>query len=188
MRQSSQTQDQTLSAEITPVYMLHRRFLERIHTYNPHVRLIAILRDPVRRAWSNWRMEFTRGAEDLPFSQAIRDGRQGTNDDWRRFSYVERGFYANQIANILDLFPRENCHFLLTDDLAEDPLKAVNDICSFLTCRPLQSIQPAVIRPVESLELGPLPPQDAAYLASLYGEDVQRTAGLIGRDLSAWLR
>lgn len=177
-----------LRGEITPAYMLHRRFMERIRRYNPQMRLIAILRDPVQRAWSNWRMEVTRNAETLPFSQAIREGRHRTARDWRVFSYVERGFYARQIANMLELFPRENCHFLLTDDLAADPRTAVTEICTFLNRRPPTDVEPAVIRPLESRALGSLSPQDAAYLASVYADDIRRTAELIGRDLGGWLR
>lgn len=177
-----------LCGEITPAYMLHRRFLERIRVYNPQIRLIAILRDPIRRAWSNWRMEVSRDAEDLPFPQAIREGRERRTHDWRVYSYVDRGFYAGQIANMFDLFPRENCHFLLTDDLAVQPGKAVNDICAFLGCRPVQNIAPAVIQPIKSRDLGSISAQDSSYLAGLYAEDVRKTASLIGRDLDGWLR
>lgn len=173
--------------EATPAYMLHRRFLERVHRYNAQMRVIAILRDPIQRAWSNWRMEVTRDAEDLPFSQAIREGRGRAKDDWRTYSYVERGFYAPQIANMVALFGRENCHFLLTDDLAADPDRALKGLCAFLGCRPPLNIRPAVIRPLESQDLGTIPPHDAAYLASLYARDLRRTAELIGRDLDAWL-
>src|SRR6266542_2170470 len=38
----------------------------------PEVRLIAVLRDPVERAWSHYRYERHRGYEDLPFEEALR--------------------------------------------------------------------------------------------------------------------
>jgi hypothetical protein len=177
-----------ICGEVTPAYMLHRRFLQRIQAYNPEMRLIAILRHPVERAWSNWRMLVTQDAETLPFSQAIREGRTRIAKDWRAYSYVERGFYADQIANMLELFPARNCHFVLTDDLARDPTAAITGICAFLDCPPPRlPVPPQMLRPLESRDLGALSPEDSAYLSRLYADDIRRTARLIGRNLDGWL-
>ncbi len=40
-----------ICGEVTPIYMFRRRFLERIRRYNPHIRLVAILRNPISRAF-----------------------------------------------------------------------------------------------------------------------------------------
>ncbi|MFC3088051.1 sulfotransferase family protein [Tabrizicola soli] len=150
-----------ICGEATPAYMVHRRFLERIRAYNPQMRLIAVLRHPVERAWSNWRMLVTQGAETLPFAQAIRDRRNRIAKNWRAYSYVERGFYADQIANILDLFPAGNCHFLLTEDLARDPTAAIGGTCALLDCpSPRLPVQPKVVKLLESRNLGPLSPNE----------------------------
>lgn len=61
--------------EATPIYTYWPRAIERIARYNPRAKLIVCLRHPVLRAYSHWRMETTRGAETLPFSRAIREGR-----------------------------------------------------------------------------------------------------------------
>ena len=62
--------------EATPIYSYWPNSLERIATYNPAMRLILVLRDPVQRAWSHWRMEYARGPETEPFAWCIREGRQ----------------------------------------------------------------------------------------------------------------
>src|SRR5438128_3640412 len=52
--------------EATPIYSYWPNALERIAAYNPAMKLILLLRDPVARAWSHWRMEYARGAERQP--------------------------------------------------------------------------------------------------------------------------
>src|SRR5688572_4249341 len=44
--------------EATPIYTYWPNSLERIAAYNPAMKLVVMLRDPVERAWSHWRMEY----------------------------------------------------------------------------------------------------------------------------------
>jgi hypothetical protein len=86
--------DGRLRLEATPIYVYWPNCLERIRAYNPAARLVLMLRDPVARAWSHWRMEYARGAETKPFAWCIREGRQRlfAAEPWghhREFSYVE---------------------------------------------------------------------------------------------------
>ena len=54
--------------EATPIYIYWPNSLERIHAYNPAMKLIITLRDPVERAWSGWRMETRNGVETQPYA------------------------------------------------------------------------------------------------------------------------
>src|SRR6266511_3399072 len=61
-----------IAGEASPYYMFHPLAPQRIAAALPEVRLIAVLRDPVERAWSHYRYERHRGYEDLPFEEALR--------------------------------------------------------------------------------------------------------------------
>jgi len=178
-----------ICGEATPYYMFRPECLDRIRAYNPAMRLVAILRDPVARAHSHWRMQVTRGAEDQPFSRAIREGRARVSGNLRNFSYVERGFYAAQIDEMLRRFPRGQMHVLLNEDLAATPDRTLADLCGFLGARPSARLpQAEEIGYFRSdSALAPPDPEDMAYLRALYRDDIRRTETLIGRDLSAWL-
>ena len=98
--------------EATPIYVYWPNCLERIARYNPAMRLILLFRDPVERAWSQWKMEYARGWETEPFAWCVRQGRARVDSPeapgfHRVFSYVERGFYGAQLARVFQLFPRE---------------------------------------------------------------------------------
>ena len=88
--------------EATPIYSYWPNALERIKAYRPDMKLILLFRDPISRAYSAWSHQRRTGRETLSFAQAIRDGRNRVSDlpdiANRHFSYVERGFYGEQLG------------------------------------------------------------------------------------------
>src|SRR5262249_47450812 len=108
--------DNRLRGEATPITMYWRPAVRRLHRYSSEIRIILILRDPVTRAFSNWRQERAEGRETLPFSEAIRSGRarlfdQGTAEGLHRYySYVERGWYGEQLKYLFAHFPKHQIH------------------------------------------------------------------------------
>lgn len=179
-----------ICGEATPIYMFLPSCIDRIRAYNPAMKLIAILRDPVSRACSQWRMETTRGFDQESFARAIREGRARFEQNPRVFSYVERGFYAPQIRRMLARFPRAQCHFLLSEDLREDPGAALAGVADFPGCRlnlsPLPKSEIGYFRSDPALAGGP-EEEDLACLRDLFRDDIPETGRLIGRDLSHWL-
>ena len=181
--------------QITPVYSYWEPAAARIKAYNPAMKLILILRDPVDRAYSQWEMQASRGIECLRFGAAIRKGRArvdigdlSKSAGIRRFSYVERGFYAPQISRLLENFPAEQLMVLDHATLKKGQPAVLDAICDFIDVSRFETYpQNKVILPTgKRRDLGPISEEDAAYLARLYAEDTQETAKLTGLDLSHW--
>ncbi|MCX8254576.1 hypothetical protein RHAL1_02506 [Beijerinckiaceae bacterium RH AL1] len=184
-----------LRGEATPIYSYWPRALERLQRYNPEAKLILMLRHPVLRAWSHWRMETARGWETLPFAEAIRPAARervstAPRGAHRVHSYVERGFYAGQVARLLDLFPAEQLLFLRTDALWNEPAATLAKVHAFLGVPGTGEAEQRYVAPRVSGEddrSATLDPADAAYLADLFAEDIVETARLTGLDLRDWL-
>lgn len=184
----------------TPIYMFWDNSMERIQAYNPKMKLVVILRNPTRRAYSNWKMESLKELEVLPFATAIREGRERTSakDDprflnKRRFSYVERGFYAQQIERMLKFFPRGQVLFLTNDQMRADRDATLDAACSFLDVPPFESypenreILPRTAVTLTSEKDVPPPNEaDLQYLNELFASDIKKTADLTGLDLNEW--
>jgi hypothetical protein len=169
--------------EATPIYVYWPQSLERIRAYNPAMKLILILRDPVERAWSHWRMEASRGVETHAFGWCIRDGRQRLFDTapWghhREFSYVERGFYAEQIARVFTHFPHEQVLLLTAAALRDDPEATLGQVRAFLGLPSASA--PATRTSHVGPEAGEPHPDDVAHLRALYAEDAERLETLTG--------
>lgn len=122
--------DDRLCGDATPIYCLHERFIERIARYNPQMRWLLLLRDPVERAISQYHMERARGDERWPLLPALLLERwrlRGHHDDFsagsplRHHSYRLRGDYAKQLDVLYRHFPREQVLVLRSDAFRQQP-------------------------------------------------------------------
>ena len=134
--------------DVTPIYLFWPPSFVRIRAYNPRAKLIFLFRDPIERAWSHWCMEHARGADNMPFADAIRDGRRRldnlspTEQPWRVYSYVERGYYAEQVLRLFNYFPREQILFLRSDDLNKRTASTLQRVSDFLGIAPFSNSEP----------------------------------------------
>ena len=172
--------------EATPIYLYWPRSLERIAAYNPAIKMIVMLRDPVTRAWSHWKMETARGVETRPFAWCIRHGRQRLFDrePWgfdREISYVERGFYGEQMARLLGLLPRDQMLVLRAEDLRADPASTLTQVRRFLGVAVGPAPAPREANVGREMDYGSdLTAADMAHLRGVYAGDLRRLADLTG--------
>jgi hypothetical protein len=134
-----------LLGDATPFYLVHPRVVARIARYNPGMRWIVLLRDPVERALSHFHMERQRGNEHWPLWPALLLERwrlRGHQHDLRRSSpfrrhgYRLRGDYARQLDVLYAHFPREQVLLLRSERLREQPAACVAEACAFLGVEP----------------------------------------------------
>jgi hypothetical protein len=106
----------------------------------PLPRIIAILRDPVARAYSAYWHLRHYGGETLSFEEALlaederfaQQRERLSAEGILRFTYFRGGCYDQQLRSYLDRFPREQCLFLLTEDLQADYAGTVHTLFAFL--------------------------------------------------------
>lgn len=178
--------DGRLKGEATPIYTYWPPALARARAYNPDLRLIVLFRDPVGRAWSHWRMETARGAETESFEVCVGPGRVRVDDPaapgcHRVHSYVERGFYADQVERMLSLFPRSQCLFLRSADLRDRPGPILATVCDFLGAPPFAAVEPRRSHVGAPLPGATRPPDRVVdHLRQLYAADQARWSALTG--------
>lgn len=120
--------------EASPAYLSHMEAAQRIHAALPHARLAAILRQPVERAYSAYKMAQLYGDDSrLDFDQfvqrrlaALRP--QGPMEGGRR----DPGLYARHLQRYYDLFPRSQIYVTLFDELQRDPAALLRGLFTFL--------------------------------------------------------
>lgn len=118
--------DARVRGECTPVYMFLPEVAARLAGYNPRLKLVVLLRDPVQRAVSAYYMEKSRGNEAKPLWLALllapwrrladKDPR-ALNSALRQHSYRRRGLYSKQLRNLHRHFDPAQVLILASDDL-----------------------------------------------------------------------
>lgn len=123
------------TGEATPVYLYRGdRAASRIRHHRPHVRLVAIFRNPVERAYSDFLNMVRLGWEPLHnFEKALAEEEARIAAHWSPYyHYHAKGFYAEQLRPYLDTFRRDQMQFLLFEDLQEDATAVMEELFSFV--------------------------------------------------------
>ena len=127
-------------------YLFNPLAPERIKKHIPDVKVIALLRNPVDRAFSSYKHQVRAGREDLSFEDAIKAEPERLNGELERmlnepeyfsynynhFSYIERGKYDLQIQNWLRYFSIDNMLILSSEDFFSNPAQSIKQCFNFL--------------------------------------------------------
>lgn len=135
-----------VSGEASPYYLWDPRMARRIHRTAPEVKAIALLRDPVKRAWSHYLERRQMHVEPLTFEQALAAEQARTDGELERmladdtyyseafdwYPYRARGIYRPQLENWAAVFPAGQLLVLRAEDLYRDVQGTFDVVCDFL--------------------------------------------------------
>lgn len=110
--------------EFSPNYFTSEDAVARAHGYNPELRLIAVLRDPVERAFSNHLHELRKG--HVPAGTSFEAGMAANP------AYVAQGRYGLHLRRWIARFGAERVLILLSEEIAADPARAYAAVCAHL--------------------------------------------------------
>ncbi|MEY2543498.1 MAG: hypothetical protein QOE81_959 [Verrucomicrobiota bacterium] len=174
-----------VAGEVTADYLYYPGALERIAHYNPRMKLIISLRNPVGRAFSQWNMRRAKDQELLEFLDALkRDQEIGIWQRPRGNAYLARSLYAPQLEQVFELFPREQVLVLKYEDLRANPFPVLDRIFDFIGVRSLSRLKNKK-RNVGSYSRK-ITPEERVYAAAIFDEDINKVEALLGWNCSDW--
>ena len=138
MKKTKKETGYALTGEDTPFYFWKREVAERILEILPNVKIIAIFRNPIDRAYSNYNLGLRKNTEKLTFEEAIDEEIEFLEKHSfrecvdRRRSYLSKGLYEKQVKVWFELFDTSQIHILSTDQMQKNPQKELQKIFSFL--------------------------------------------------------
>jgi hypothetical protein len=184
----------TIVGEASPSYLFHPLGPQRVRETVPDARLIALLRDPVDRAYSHYQHEVALGREPLAFEEALDREQERTRGEeermlrdpayfshaWWNHTYLARGRYAEQLERWLAVFPREQLLVLPSEELSERTRETYARVLDFLGARRHElDTFPRVFE----RKYAPMAPGARRRLVEYYREPNGRLFELLGRDL-----
>ncbi|HLU12145.1 MAG TPA: sulfotransferase domain-containing protein [Oceanobacillus sp.] len=187
---------------------------KRIHDTNPNAKLIVMVRNPIERAYSHWWHWYSRGVELLDFEEAIaadhnriQEGYnvstatetqvyQATLDQTGKGiyrTYLDSGYYFEQIERYLQFFPRNHLKVIYFEDLVKDPLSTLQDLEKFLGVSFYTShnfeilhLNPAA-ESRQGIQRTTMNDKIRAWLVKHYHDHNDKLANFTGRNLSDWI-
>jgi hypothetical protein len=135
-----------ITGEASPYYLFHPLAPQRVAALIPNVKLIVLLRNPIRRAYSHYQHEVRMGFEFLSFENAIAyEAERLRNEEDKilrdsayhslshhHHSYLSRGIYIDQLQRWRRFFPREQFLILPSEALYQNPSAVLRQVLSFL--------------------------------------------------------
>lgn len=119
--------------ESSTSYMISTVAASNIHAVIPHAKIIIVLRDPVKRAYSHYLMNYRSGTVLGTFNQELKSDISAHPKGWGISRlYVEHGLYYEQVKRYLDLFGEENVKIILNEDLGHHTQEVVKSTFEFL--------------------------------------------------------
>ena len=192
--------------EATPNSMWWEPSMERIWRYNPEIRLIAVLRNPITRAYANWRMEQLRGRDNREMPLTLEEEeincRKSLPLQDRTCSYLSRGFYTEQIRRVWRYFPRDQFLAIKQDDLLNHQVQTLQSVYHHLKLKPsafekeifVDSWQSAPSKADRSFLPKPtdipkgIPVHIFSALLEVYDNEIKNIERLLGWNCKNWIK
>ena len=129
-----------LMGEKTPDLLNIESTFPLIQRVNPYVKLIIILKDPILRAYSAWKMISKYFDETRSFEECIKQEKIIKNITFHtvKNQYLQRGLYYQQIKKLRRWFPDQNILILISDDVEKNPEQEYNKIFDFLNAKHIE--------------------------------------------------
>jgi hypothetical protein len=185
------TSQKKMYGESTPIYLYWSPSCRRIWEYNPNIKLIFILRNPITRAFSLWNMEYDRQADKEDFGYAIRNENFRVKEalplQHRVYSYTDRGFYSEQIRRFKRFFSDNQLMFIKYEDYKANQENTLINIFKFLGVDPgSYAFEYKTVH--NRKKHAKISVNDKLYLLDKFKCEVRQVEKLLDWDCSDWLK
>ncbi|HQQ87570.1 MAG TPA: sulfotransferase [Smithellaceae bacterium] len=143
--------NENILGEATPFYLRVPWALERLARHFPHAKYIALLRNPIERAYSSWWMYYSRAMEPFNFKEAIKlcleqqEFAQMTEESWKKIMiasrrgetihyrpYLNDGYYAQCLNKFFQYFDAKQLLIIKTEEFNQDTASVMKEVYGFL--------------------------------------------------------
>jgi hypothetical protein len=187
-----------ITFEASGYYMFHPLAPQRMARHLPDVKIVAMLRDPVERAYSAHKHERARGFETETFEAALDlEGARLAGEvehmvldpghhsfSHRHHAYVRRGQYAEQLARLHRFFPANRIHVIESESFFERPEATYAGVLEFLE---LPTAMPARFDRWNGRPSAPMSATTRNRLCEHFSPHDEALAKILGR-VPAWVR
>jgi len=182
------------AGEISTSYIYQPYVAKRIKKHIPKVKLIAMLRNPIERSFSNYVFTYNNGLDSLSFEEAIRQEKKRIAKPESQFhtevkphAYMDRGRYYKQLMEYIKYFSPAQIHIILFEDFISNTLKELKKVFKFLGVD--STFIPSGLGKIyfnNSYDNFTIKKETKTYIYNELKNDIQQLSLFLNKDLSAW--
>jgi hypothetical protein len=180
-----------ITGEASPYYILDPEVPKRIAELIPKVQLIALLRNPINRAYSHHNTRVRNGKERLLFEESVNkeieafsrhngNGYHAFLNSYDTIPYLSRCIYADQLQPWFDTFPKEQLLILRSEDLYTETSETYKKVLDFLN---LPQWEPKNYPAHEQMQYAPMSLEVRKQLIEFFAPHNERLYKLLNRDM-----
>ena len=178
--------NKTIIGEKTPSYCYLRFAIDRIYDYNPDIKLLLILREPVSRAYSQYNMDHLKTLDSFLSDILLQQQKDNLSTIKSNGEYtLVRGFYDEQLEYIYSKFPKQNVYVGISEEIQKNKHVEYNKIFRLLGAKKdinINSNKDTHVRKYEKR----LSPEAANVLYNIYKPHNEKLYQLLGRTIDVW--
>lgn len=110
------------TGEVSHDYLFSHEALIRIKEYNPNVKIMICIREPMERAYSAFRFMQRNGTTTDDFPTTLKNNQ----------NIIERGQYTKYIQDCYHIFGKQNVKVFVFDDLSQKSIEVVEELYDFI--------------------------------------------------------
>lgn len=135
-----------IAGEVSPSYLFYSQVAEDIKAYNKDAKIVVILRNPAKKAFSQYCHMLRSGQETLEFVDALEQENARISQGWNDMWYYTRGaMYSEGVQEYYDVFGRQNVEVLLFEELAAHPQEVMKKLFKFLGVEESSNIETGTV-------------------------------------------
>ena len=169
-------------------YLERTDALEQISKSIPDARILILVRDPVCRAWSNYKFTVESGLERLSFEDALTrkpTTRRYYDISVNPFDYLARGHYIKYIRALLRYFDLKSVRIEVLEELLETP-NLLGKIFDWLDVESSYSFNVSDSAKNATFSDKELSAQTKLKLQKIYKKSNEELEDLLGRKIEIW--
>ncbi len=177
-----------LIGDATPYYLHHPEAPGRAAQLVPNAKVIALLRDPIDRAYGHWAERTRNGVETLSFADALAAEAERLVDPdparaafaHQHWSYLDQGKYVDGVRRWMSAFPADQLLILKSEDLYAEPAVVFGQTLDFLGLPPFE---PAAFAAWNKKDKEPIAPEQRAWLTEQLAPSITELEELLQRKM-----
>lgn len=183
-----------VTGEASPFYVAHPLVPHRVYKYNSDMKLILILRDPVKRAYSQYQHQIRKKAIGVSFAEALAIEEKTVEQEYYKlehnqpskyqfYSYVDRGKYIDQILRWTKYFDRKQLKIIISERLNQNPQQILLDLKDYLN---LTKFDATKIAKQNVSDYSPMQNDIKQKLSKIFRPYNQRLEEYLGYEIKEW--